>query len=519
LPTFKQRKGKVRKFLALIVLLCGSTFGAEAKPLPTPMILPPPPGYQGVQLKPGSLASGSSVAIETGGAQTPRRFVLSAQKNLSSKEFIQNLATQAGLTLIFIEAGGGSQQVSGTAAQTVERETPVANAVVSAAGVPLGGAIVATGNNILNTSSTTPGIEQSGSSEPKKVPLPGNFNLSFGNLATTNPYDLFREVVDLMGFRAFRSRTNPSIIYISDKLATPKVVKVRLRVFNLNDSLAKEKNVSIGSGLSGSYDANGNPVAFGRTGANLGIGNNLTGQPFESYTGLSSGGTNGAVANIGNSGAVSDRTVLTFGFANVTLQIQFLQRQSVLESLLDQEIIINDGETATISQNIQFRVPSAVVSNGTVIAATQVVNAKTLLKLTPIVLPSSQQVQISLAGDFTDVAGTGNDLVLTTNSLKVDNLRIDSGGATFLGGATRRSKSIIQQKVPLLGDLPIVGEIFSSKQISDSANRLIILIEPIVQSQPLAGADLVEQQIAPISTQRNLPPDLDNAQKRVGDSR
>jgi type IV pilus assembly protein PilQ len=511
----------VKRSLVLSALVLCTSAEVQAKPMPGSMILPPPPGV--TQSKPAGMVAttGNSVAIDqptsTSVPVLPRRFVLSAQKNLSAKEFIQNLARQAGLTLIFIESGGGSQQASGV--QTVDKETPVAN-TLNVGGVPLGGAIVASGNSFLNTSSTTPGIESSGTSEPKKVPLPGNYNLTFGNLTTNNPYALFNEVVDLMGFRAFASRTNPKIIYISDKLATPKMVRVRVRVFNLNDTLAKEKNLSIGSGLSGSYDANGNPVAFGRAGVNLGVGNNFSGSPFPAFTGLSSGGGGtGSVANISNNGAIADRTTITFGFGAIALQIQLLQRESVLESLLDQEILINDGETATISQNIQFRIPSAVVTNGAVLAATQVVNAKTLLKITPVVLPSTKQVQVSIAGDFTDVQGSGNDLVLTTNSLKVDNLRMDSGGATFLGGATRRAKAIIQQKVPLLGDLPLVGELFNSRQNSETASRLIILLEPVIQSQPLAGPNLAEQYIAPTVTPSNVPSsDVGLSEQRLGPS-
>lgn len=448
----------------------------------------------------------SLLALSSQAIAQPTAFNLAAQKNLSAKDFIQDLATQAGLTVIFIEKGRGNAPVGIPAPTSTTVPGDGENAVYS-------------GNNIINTTSNTPGLAGLGQEAKRgEVPLPAQFNVSFNNLQGVDAYAQLREILDLMGFRAFRSRAANNVIYVSDKLSAPAQVAMRLRVLLINDNLANERGISFGTGLtSGAYDAAGNPVAFGRFGLDFANGGALQGSGYPGYSGLVAGGgqeTNTGV-NFGNRGVVSNRSTFTFGIGNIVLQLQTLERINALQTLLDQQLVVNDGETATISQNIQFRIPQAVISNGAVLGTTQAVNARTTLNLTPVILPSKKQVQVSVRGDFSDPQGSGSDLVINTNSVDVPNLRLDSGGVALLGGVTRRDESEVEYRVPVLGAIPLLGELFSSRSRLVRNQRLVILIEPVIQDQPLAGAELSPATPAVRSTPRNLPGDLNNLGRRL----
>jgi len=191
------------------------------------------------------------------------------------------------------------------------------------------------------------------------------------------------------------------------------------------------------------------------------------------------------------------------------LQLQMLEQINALQTLLDQQLVVNDGETATLSQNVQFRVPQAVVTNGAVLGTTQAINARTTLNVTPVILPSKKQVLVSVKGDFSDPQGGGADLIINTNSIDIPNLRLDSGGLALLGGITRHDEAEVEYRVPVLGALPLIGELFRSKSRTVRNQRLLIMIEPLIQDQPPAGAELLPPPPAVTETPRNLPSALE----------
>ncbi|MBW4697693.1 MAG: type II and III secretion system protein [Aphanocapsa lilacina HA4352-LM1] len=421
-------------------------------------------------------------------------FNLSAQSNVSARDFIQDLASQAGLTVVFIERGQG-RAATGTEAPN-EQSRPEGD--------------VYSGNNVVNTTSNTPGLANPNPRGKRiDIPLPSQFNLSFSNLQGLDAYAQLKEILEIIGFRAFRSRASRNIIYVSDKLSAPAQVVIRLRVLLVNDSVANERGLSLGTGItSGSYDAFGRPVAMGRFGLDLGSGGALGGSAFPQYSGLAAGAGALSTAPLGNNGVLPNRSALTLTFANIVLQLQLLQQVNALQTLIDQQLVVSDGETATISQNVQFRIPQTIVSNGTALSSTQAINARTTLNLTPMVLPSKKQVAISVRGDFSDPQGSGEGLVINTNSIDIPNLRLDSGGVALLGGITRHDEANIEYRVPVLSAIPILGDLFKSSNRVVKDQRLLVMIEPVIQEQPLAGAELLEAQAPAADSPRNLPPEF-----------
>lgn len=435
----------------------------------------------------------------------PATFNLSAQKNVSAREFIQDLASQAGLSIVFLERGQGRP----TTQPSAEGDSSESSA----------GSIY-TGNNVINTSSTTPGLASaSGTSRRAEIPLPSQFNFSFGNLQGGDAYAQLREVLELMGLRAFRSRVNRNLIYVSDRLSNPTQVAIRLRVLLINDNVARERGISLGSGLTtGAYDSQGNPVVFGRFGADLGAGGAFLGGAYPAYSGLvgsESGSETGTTGNIANYGVGPNRSTLTFSVGSIVLQLQLLEQVRALQTLLDQQIIVSDGETATLSQNVQFRLPQTIVSNGAALNGSQAINARTTLNVTPVVLPSKKQVNISIRGDFSDPQGSGQDLVINTNSIDVPNLRLDSGGMALLGGMTRHDEADTEHRVPLLSSIPLIGELFRSRSKSVRDQRLLIMIEPVIQDQPTGGAELLPTPPSVSESPNNLPPEMVEAHPRA----
>ena len=55
---------------------------------------------------------------------------------------------------------------------------------------------------------------------------------------------------------------------------------------------------------------------------------------------------------------------------------------------------------------------------------------------------------------------------------------VEDGGTLILGGIYEEENSESVSKVPLLGDIPVVGNLFKSRTRSDKKTELLIFITP-----------------------------------------
>ena len=86
----------------------------------------------------------------------------------------------------------------------------------------------------------------------------------------------------------------------------------------------------------------------------------------------------------------------------------------------------------------------------------------------------------------TGISGSFN-IVGCGSVSKINNRRLDTGAIRIKDGETLVLTGVIQEtdvntlyKYPLLGDLPLVGRLFRSKQTSNDKRELIILVTPKV---------------------------------------
>lgn len=108
---------------------------------------------------------------------------------------------------------------------------------------------------------------------------------------------------------------------------------------------------------------------------------------------------------------------------------------------------------------------------GLTLTVTPQVNKEGYVTLT--VLPSYSDLVASEMGDTYD----------TVTRAVTTQVRVKSGQTVVLGGLLQSSDKEMVYKVPLLGQIPIIGWLFSSKQKSKSTTDLVIFITPTVLSE------------------------------------
>ena len=104
-----------------------------------------------------------------------------------------------------------------------------------------------------------------------------------------------------------------------------------------------------------------------------------------------------------------------------------------------------------------------------------------ILKMSPLVTQENF-ISLQVNSEISTIDG-GNSVegipALLTRRL-LTSVAINSGETLVLGGLTDQNYLKSIQKVPLLGNIPILGEIFKNRQNRNSNNELLIFIEPMI---------------------------------------
>ena len=113
------------------------------------------------------------------------------------------------------------------------------------------------------------------------------------------------------------------------------------------------------------------------------------------------------------------------------------------------------------------------------------------LTVTPRINKSGY-ISLTIEQEIQDAEGTtaitSNDRTsefpnLTTRKMGAD-VSVQSGQTVVLGGLTQNSVSKTQTKVPLLGDIPLLGRLFRSETDKETRTELVVFITPRVLNTP-----------------------------------
>jgi type II secretory pathway component GspD/PulD (secretin) len=84
---------------------------------------------------------------------------------------------------------------------------------------------------------------------------------------------------------------------------------------------------------------------------------------------------------------------------------------------------------------------------------------------------------------------------------------VKDGDTIVLGGIMRKTVTATTSKVPILGDIPILGNLFKSTSKSDSKTELLVFLTPRIVRNPADAKANTERQ------KEGLSPEL---KKKIG---
>ena len=182
---------------------------------------------------------------------------------------------------------------------------------------------------------------------------------------------------------------------------------------------------------------------------------------------------------------------------NVELALNILRTQVCAKLLANPRILVLDNETAEfkIISEIPYTEQSSTSSGGNM-TSTQFKEVGVELKVTPHVTRDGM-VRLHIVPEFSVVSELGSIIpdsggtrgVPTIDARKADTKALVKDGQTVvLGGLRKRTISQNITKVPILGDIPLLGKVFMSSTEEVVTNELIIFITPKIITEPTLSA-------------------------------
>jgi type II secretory pathway component GspD/PulD (secretin) len=148
--------------------------------------------------------------------------------------------------------------------------------------------------------------------------------------------------------------------------------------------------------------------------------------------------------------------------------------------LADPRITTLSGRTATIRAGDTLSILTTTAGNAGTIATTQVQSFQTgvTLDITPLV-DAQGGITVALhpvVNSLIGLSSAGIPEISTRDTQTTVHLRDDE--TLVIGGLIQENETRTNTKIPLLGDVPLVGRVFRNEQRTSSRNELIIVVTP-----------------------------------------
>jgi type IV pilus assembly protein PilQ len=158
----------------------------------------------------------------------------------------------------------------------------------------------------------------------------------------------------------------------------------------------------------------------------------------------------------------------------INLELSALEADNKGKIVSSPRVVTSDSVKATIQSGTEIPYVTTSSSGST----TTFKKAVLKLEVTPQITPEGNvimdvEINKDSRGEVTPNAGFAID----TKQIKTQVL-VENGGTVVIGGIYTQEESNLTSKVPLLGDVPILGNLFKSNQKVNNRSELLIFLTP-----------------------------------------
>ena len=186
---------------------------------------------------------------------------------------------------------------------------------------------------------------------------------------------------------------------------------------------------------------------------------------------------------------------------DLEVTLRALAEAGKTEVLSRPSILARNNQQATIivGSELPFITNSRITDQGQTINTVQYQDIGIILRVTPFITSDGMVEMIvspeisTLTAQTVPISDTVSAPVIAKRA--ADTVVVTPNGKTVvIGGLMENNKTTAERKVPLLGDIPLLGNLFKRKIKADTKTELIIFLTPYVVAEPGQLSELTAQE-------------------------
>lgn len=243
-------------------------------------------------------------------------------------------------------------------------------------------------------------------------------------------------------------------------------VLIEARIVEADDRFGKALGAKLAFGYRGTPDG-GNLATGGKLLTPTTVGGNSVDLPA---TGL---GTSGTVAlTLFNAAATKF----------IGLELSALEADGKGRVISSPRVVTADQLKALIEQGTELPYQQATSSGATSVSFRK---ANLKLEVTPQITPDGNVILDVDVNKDSVGEETRAGFAINTKHVKTQVL-VDNGGTVVIGGIFQQTERSSVQKIPMFGDIPVVGNLFKTTNINNEKTELLIFLTPRVIDEKVA---------------------------------
>ena len=161
------------------------------------------------------------------------------------------------------------------------------------------------------------------------------------------------------------------------------------------------------------------------------------------------------------------------------LELSAAESSGKSKTISSPRVLTQNGKKAEIKSGTEVPYQEASSSGATTTSFKEAVLG---LTVTPRITPDGNIIMdLDITNDRVDESCNTEIPCIATNNLN-STVMVENGGTIIVGGIYKQDLSNATQKVPLLGDIPILGNLFKYQKKQDDQEELLIFITPRIMS-------------------------------------
>jgi type IV pilus assembly protein PilQ len=256
-------------------------------------------------------------------------------------------------------------------------------------------------------------------------------------------------------------------------------VEIEARVVAATRSFARDIGTQLGLGWGNGTTSVGGAPLVGTSSVIPSVTNPL-------YYATSSGAGGSSIPLFSNLGSTGPTSGLQFINATSNMRLDLIltaaESRGLLKILSRPRVVTQNNIQAVVKQGVQIPIVTSAQLGGP--PTTTYVSAFLRLTVTPQITSEGTiflnvDVENTLP-DFSVTIGGNPELVTQQATTQV---LVTDGGTVVIGGVIQTQNSLAVSQVPLLGDIPYLGNLFKHRTVTSSNQELIFFITPrIIQT-------------------------------------